>query len=428
MRVLEVNQQVKAVTPNCDSCGGPHSYNDCPAIVGQTRNVYAAGAYQGSNTYQPQGNTITNPKENLKGITTRSGTAYQGPTIPTTSSSLSKVVEREIEVTKDTLPPTNNRSTKDVQPLFVQIETLVPNSKPVVAPIIEPINALILMPECGPIIKTLLTIKDKLSELARTLLNEHCSAVPCKKFPKKLEDPGKFLIPCDFLRMTEYFAMSDLGASINLIPLSVWNKFSLPELSPTCMTLELADRSISRLVGVAKYVFIKVGTFHFLADFVVVDFDAYPRVSLILGRSFLKTRRALIDVFEGELTLSKTDKSSIDEPREVKHKDSPPHLEYAFLEGDDKLPVIIAKDLSDEEKSTLITVLKSHKRAIAWKLSDIKGINPECYTHKILMEDDFEPAVQHQRRVNLKIYDVIKKEVLKLLDAGLIYPISDYPW
>ncbi|GKD60808.1 reverse transcriptase domain-containing protein [Tanacetum coccineum] len=125
---------------------------------------------------------------------------------------------------------------------------------------------------------------------------------------------------------------------------------------------------------------------------------------------------------------AKTDKSSIDEPPEVELKDLPPHLEYAFLEGNDKLPVIIAKDLSVEEKAALIKVLKSHKRAIAWKLSDIKGIKPGFYTHKILMEEDYKPAVQHQRWVNLKIHDVIKKEVEKLLNAGLIYPISDSPW
>ncbi|GJW78464.1 reverse transcriptase domain-containing protein [Tanacetum coccineum] len=106
----------------------------------------------------------------------------------------------------------------------------------------------------------------------------------------------------------------------------------------------------------------------------------------------------------------------------------PPHLEYAFLEGNDKLPVIIVKDLKNEEKAALIEVLKSHKRAITWKLSDIKGIDPEFCTHKILMEEDYEPTVQHQRRVNPKIHDVIKKEVEKLLDAGLIYPISDSPW
>ncbi|GKA53663.1 hypothetical protein Tco_0746978 [Tanacetum coccineum] len=101
---------------------------------------------------------------------------------------------------------------------------------------------------------------------------------------------------------------------------------------------------------------------------------------------------------------------------------------YAFLKGTDKLPVIIAKDLKDDEKERLIKVLKSHKHAIAWKLSDVKGINPQFYTHKILMEDDFKPAVQHQRRVNPKIHEVIKKEVVKLLAAGLIYPISDSPW
>nr|GFC29179.1 reverse transcriptase domain-containing protein [Tanacetum cinerariifolium] len=125
---------------------------------------------------------------------------------------------------------------------------------------------------------------------------------------------------------------------------------------------------------------------------------------------------------------AKTIKSSVDEPPEVELKDIPPHLEYAFLEGDNKLPVIIAKELGEEEKATLIKVLKSHKRAIAWKLSDIQGINPEFDTHKILMEEDYKPAVQHQRCVNPKIYDVIKKEVEKLLDAGLIYSISDSPW
>ncbi|GJW21407.1 reverse transcriptase domain-containing protein [Tanacetum coccineum] len=125
---------------------------------------------------------------------------------------------------------------------------------------------------------------------------------------------------------------------------------------------------------------------------------------------------------------AKNDKSSIDEPPEVELKELPPHLEYVFLEGDDKLPVIIAKDLSVEEKAALIKVLKSQKRAIAWKLSDIKGINLEFCIHKILIEEDYKPVVQHQRRVNPKIHNVIKKEVENLLDAGLIYPISDSPW
>nr|GEZ41535.1 hypothetical protein [Tanacetum cinerariifolium] len=255
------------------------------------------------------GNTITNPKEDLKGITTRSGTAYEGPTIPTTSSSLPKVVKRETEVIKDTVPPTNNRSTKNVQPPVVQVETLILNFEPDVAPNTEPVTAPVsaLKPNQKPLIpypsrlhdqklrdkandqkeKIFQIFQDYISTLASTPLNEHCSAVQLKKLPEKLGDP----------------ALADLGVSINLMPLSKWNKLSLPELSPNCMTLELADRLISRPAGVAEDVFIKVVTFHFLANFVVLDFDADPRVPMIHGRSFLKIGRALIDVFEGELTL-----------------------------------------------------------------------------------------------------------------------------
>nr|GEU37024.1 reverse transcriptase domain-containing protein [Tanacetum cinerariifolium] len=237
-------------------------------------------------TSAQRSNIITNPKEDLKGITTRSGNAYQGPTIPTTYF-LPPVVERETEVTKDTVHPTNNGSTEDVQPPVVKTESPILNSEPVINPIIEPAfsnlnfkisfaDALILMPKFGPTIKTLLTKKDKLCELARTSWNEHCSAVLLKKLPEKLGDSDKFLIPCDFPGMAECLALVDLDASINLIPLSMWNKLSLPNFSPTCMTPELADRLIFRPVRVAEDVFVKVGTFHFPADFVVVDFDADP--------------------------------------------------------------------------------------------------------------------------------------------------------
>nr|GEV58284.1 hypothetical protein [Tanacetum cinerariifolium] len=572
MKVLQINQQVKAVTPSSETCGGPHSYNDCPATVGQTQNVYAAGAYQGDNSYQPQvvttteftnymkannaiiknvqtnmtslknsnlelknmfgpfmkmntasssgsgtlpSNTVTNLKEYLKGITTRSGTAYQGPTIPTTSSSSPKVVERETKVTKDTVPPTNNGSTKDVQPSFVQVETLAPNSEPVVAPVSA------LKPNQKPSIPYPSRLHD---QKLRDKTNEQK-----EKFFKIFKDLDFNISFADALilmpKMDECLALADLDASINLMPLLVWNKLSLHELTPTLMTLELVDQSISRPIGVAEDVFIKVGKFHFPAYFVVINFDADPRVPLILERSFLKTERALIEVYAGELTLrvnnevvtfnldqtlrysanyndittnridvidmareeysqevlgffdvfasgnptpyydpiistssstltpfmdsdflleevnaflaleddptspevnhfyydtegdillleaflnddpslpppnqgmylpqiqkelkiceAKNDKSSIDEPSEVELKDLPPHLEYVFLEGDDKLHVVIAKDLSVEEKAAII---------------------------KILMEDDFEPAVQHQRRVNPKIHDVIKKE------------------
>ncbi|GJT64125.1 reverse transcriptase domain-containing protein [Tanacetum coccineum] len=491
------------------------------------------------------------------------------------------------ELFLDTMPPANNGSTEDVQPPVVQIQSRNPNPEPNVAPVVTPVpkasipfpsrrnderrkekandqiekfyeifrdlsfeisftDALMLMPKFASTLKTLIGNKEKLSELARTPLNENCSAVILNKLPKKLGDPGRFLIPCEFTGITTCNALADLGASINLMPYSVWKDLALPELTPTCMTLELADRSITEPIGIAKDVRLMVGKFQFPADFVVVDFEPDPRVPLILGRCFLKTSHALIDVYEGEITLrvgkeaitfnldqtsrytadynhmtvnkidvidmacdeysqevlgfsnviasgnptpyfepivstaspnltpfgdsdfllfeeadsflaleddptssevdptyqdpegdillleailnTKTVESSVDEPPEVELKELPPHLEYAFLEGDDKLPVIIAKDLKDEEKAALLKVLKSHKRAIAWKLSDIKGVNPEFCTHKILMEEDYEPSVQSQRRVNPKIHDVIKKEVEKLLDAGLIYPISDSPW
>nr|GEU37395.1 DNA-directed DNA polymerase [Tanacetum cinerariifolium] len=384
-------------------------------------------------------------------------------------------------------------------------------------------DILLLMPKFASTIKSLLANKDKLFELAKVPLNENCSAMLLKKLPEKLGDPGKFLIPCGFTGMDVCHALADLGASINLVPLSIWKKLSLPELTPTRMTLELADRSITRPKGVAEDVFVKVRNFYFPTDFVVVDFEADPRVPLILGRSFLRTSRSLIDVYGEKITLrynhkssnptlvydpsiSENDfskepivksssptittfgesdffleeiedflnvdsiptgienfvydpegdilflekllnedpfqlplmdlklaeetkaKSSIEEPPELEQKELPTHLEYALLEESNKLPVTIAKDLKDVEKEALINVLKSHKQVIAWKISDIKGIDPRFYTHKILMEDDYKPAVQSQRRVNPKIYDIIKKEVIKLLDAGMIYPISDSPW
>nr|GEW40480.1 reverse transcriptase domain-containing protein [Tanacetum cinerariifolium] len=254
--------------------------------------------------------------------------------------------------------------------------------------------------------------------------------------------------------MDECLALADLGASINPMPLSVWNKLSLPELSPTCKTLKLADRLISHPVGVAKDVFVKTGralidvfegelTLRVGKEAITFNLDQTSRYSAnyndmtanqidiidmaceeysqeVLGFSdviaiFLNDDPSLPHPNQGnylpqvrkdlKICEAKSDKSSINEPPEVELKDLPLHLEYAFLEGDDKLPVIIAKDLSDEEKTTLITVLKSHKRAIAWKLSDIKGINPEFCTHKILMKEYFKPA----RCMMAIFHDMIEK-------------------
>ncbi|GJV45275.1 reverse transcriptase domain-containing protein [Tanacetum coccineum] len=139
--------------------------------------------------------------------------------------------------------------------------------------------------------------------IAKIPLNENCSAMLLKKLPEKLGDPGKFLIPCKFPGMDVCHALADLGASINLMPLSIWKKLSLPKLTPTRITLELSNQSITHPKGLTKDIFVKVRNFHFPIDFVVVDFEADPRVPLILGRSFLRTSHALIDVYEGELVL-----------------------------------------------------------------------------------------------------------------------------
>ncbi|GKF43710.1 reverse transcriptase domain-containing protein, partial [Tanacetum coccineum] len=157
-------------------------------------------------------------------------------------------------------------------------------------------DALLLMLRFSPTIKSFLMNKEKLFELAKIPLKENCSAMLLKKIPKKLGDPDKFLIPCDF---PGTHALADLGASINPMPLSIWKKISLPELTPTRMTLELADRSITYPKGLAEDVFVKIRKFYFPTDFVVVDFKADPRVPLILRRSFLRTSRALIDVDKG---------------------------------------------------------------------------------------------------------------------------------
>nr|GEZ30099.1 hypothetical protein [Tanacetum cinerariifolium] len=253
--------------------------------------------------------------------------------------------------------------------------------------------------------------------MARTPMNEHCSTVILNKLPKKLGDPGKFLIPCEFSGMDECLALADLGASINLMPLSMWKELALLELTPTCITLELADRSVSKPIGITKDVSVKTVralidvhkgelTLRIGNEAITYNLDQTSRYSAnydqmtankievtdeaceeyfqeVLGFSdvtasgsptpsndlIVFTTSPMLTSFgdsdfllfeEANAFLAKTIKSSVDEPPEVELKDLPPHLEYAFLESDDKLPVIIAKELGDEEKAALIKVLKSH--------------------------------------------------------------------
>nr|GFB76107.1 hypothetical protein [Tanacetum cinerariifolium] len=266
-------------------------------------------------------NTIPNLKGEPKAITTISGTSYKEPLIPPPG-----VEQQEpTEETTDTEIP----STEDIQPPSVQVE--VQKTKPIEEPSVVILkakanlpypsrlqkeklrekddtlaakfmeifrdlhfelsfaDALVHMPKFATMFKKLLNNKDKLIKLTKTPLNENYSVVVLKKLPEKL----------------------DLGASINLMPLSIWKKFRLPMLNDTKMVLELADRTISKPTGVVENVFVKVGKFYFRANFVVLDFIADPRVPLILGRPFLSTAHAIINVYEREIIIRQDQQSLI---------------------------------------------------------------------------------------------------------------------
>ncbi|GJZ84438.1 reverse transcriptase domain-containing protein [Tanacetum coccineum] len=251
---------------------------------GPTRGHHSANPTARKNQASTSGtllsNTIPNPKGEMKAITTRSGVAYEGPSLPT------------IYLLKEKFREKLRNQNREIFKCF-KICVLKTSF----------VDALFLMPRFAPTIRNLLMNKEKLLELAKIPLNENCSAMLLKKLPEKLGDPGKFLILCNFPGIDVCHALADLGTSINLMPLSIWKKLSLPELTPTRMTLELADRSITYPKGLAEDVFVKVGKFHFPTEFVDVNFKADTRVPLILGRSFLRTGRALIDVYGEEITL-----------------------------------------------------------------------------------------------------------------------------
>nr|GEW03984.1 reverse transcriptase domain-containing protein [Tanacetum cinerariifolium] len=266
-------------------------------------------------------------------------------------------------------------------------------------------DALIHMTKFAPMFKKLLNNKDELIELTKTPLNENCSVMVLKKLPEKLGDPGRFLIPWEItLRQDEQSLTLKCGdtPSISYNNFESLNKVDL--INATC------EEYSQEVLGFSDVVASGNPTSYY--------------------ESIVSNSSSTLTPFNENLKViePKNDKSSNDEPPEFKLKDLPPYLEYAFLGDNNKWPVIIAKDLSVDEKYALIKILKSRKQAIAWKLTDIKGIDPEFCSHKILLEEDYSPKVQSQRRVNPNIHDVIKKEVEKLLDAGLIYPISDSPW
>nr|GEU36498.1 hypothetical protein [Tanacetum cinerariifolium] len=266
------------------------------------------------------GNTIPNPREEIKSVTTRSGNVLARPSVPLIPlCSSSKEVKREPEtITDQVLPkittcvpplvvhPSLSSRSFEIPPSPISTSSELPKWNPHQHPIPYPSSlaeALTLMPKYHKMLKNLLSDKEKQLGLVNTSLTENCSAVLLKKLSEKLKDPGKFLIPCDFLELEKCMALADLGTNINLMPLSVWKILILPELVPTHMILELSNHSLTYPPGIAEDVCVQEGKFTFSADFVVFDYDVDPRVLFILGRPFLRTAFALVDVYKKELIL-----------------------------------------------------------------------------------------------------------------------------
>ncbi|KAK0581724.1 hypothetical protein LWI29_017165 [Acer saccharum] len=488
--------------------------------------------------------TVVNPKEQCKAIALRSGKEVELP--DDFGKGKGVVVEGESGCEEDVDVEKKN-SSQDEVPTTPNDPPPQPQVKAYVPPIPYPqrlkkqkdthnfnkflevfkklhINipfaeALAQMPTYVRFLKELLSNKRKLEEFETVALTEECSAILQNKLPPKLKDPGKFTIPCT-IGQTEFGrALIDSGASINLMPYSVYQKLGVGEVKPTHVTLQLADRSIKHPKGVMEDVLVKVENLYFPVDFVILEMEEDVEIPLLLGRPFLKTAGALIDVKEDKMTLRVGDEHvvfnmkkatkrpmevdgcwkidlleplveefvrkrtpkepleaclvwgatekdedeevaeyalhlnsqpmkkfrerrryeelgegkprlppSIEEPPKLELKQLPVHLRYAFLGESLSLPVIISASLSKVEEEKLLRVLRSHKKAIGWFISDIKGLSPSICMHKILMEEEVKPTVEHQRRLNPNMQEVVRAEVLKLLDAGIIYLISDSPW
>ncbi|GJW25393.1 reverse transcriptase domain-containing protein, partial [Tanacetum coccineum] len=298
--------------------------------------------------------TVTNPREHVNAITTRSGKTCEGPSTPLVPTPIVstplKEPEQNPETSMDKVQKPSSESTAQVPPpedhdsIFIEIpkpkakktvpepNSPEPNSYQPKLPYPERMkvrekdtpsaqqsrfmklfkqlrleiglkDALIEMPKFNKWLSTLLRNKEKLEEIAITTINAECSAIILNKVPEKLEDPGKFLIPCALQELDRTNALADSGASINLLPHSIYKQLGLGALKPTRMTLELANRSVTHPMGIAEDVVVRVDGFTFLADFVVVNFEPDPRVPIILGRPFLRTAKALIDLYEEKLTL-----------------------------------------------------------------------------------------------------------------------------
>ncbi|XP_020208699.1 uncharacterized protein LOC109793651 [Cajanus cajan] len=432
-------------------------------------------------------NTHTNPKENCSAITTRGGKRVgvledeeeqqENKVEETEREPASKRIEMKSKVssTKDIpYPPAPSKKDKEKQfarfmELFKKLQINIPFSE-----------ALEQMPTYAKFMKDLLTKKRKFIEQEIIELEAGCNAIIQKNLPPKLWDPESFTIPITIGDLSVGRALLDLGASINLMPLSMLDRVGQVVVKLTCMTLQLADRSIKYPYGVIENMLVKVDKFIFPADFVVMDMEEDYVIPIILGRSFMKTAREIIDIENGEFklrvhdevitfnvfeamthlndkgacfrmdvqdevvleatqqlkksfsleyvltdTMDELDEEDVIEmseclqhlntfkeipPSDANHEELkgdstlvstkpelkilPIHLKYVFLEPNGEKPIIISNSLSQLEEQKLIKVLQVHKEAIGWSISNLKGINPAYYMHKINMESDYRPVAQ----------------------------------
>ncbi|CAM8999186.1 unnamed protein product [Rhodiola kirilowii] len=402
---------------------------------------------------------------------------------------------------------------KEVWELFSKVEINIP--------LIEAIRQI---PRYAKFLKELCTNRRRTTRNEQVMLGESVSAAIQRKVPKKCKDPGTFTIPCIIGNMKIKNGMLDLGASINVLPYSLYLSLRIGPLKPAGLTIQLADRSCTQPLGVIDDVLVQVENLIFPADFYVLkmeDEGAQDQPPILFGRPFLKTARTKIDVDSGTLSMEVEDEvinfniyqamqyppddaevhalDAIDElvefsdipyrddvleiimreaiesrgasigmlrdtsdvlqelrvsppltlryeanqvaltnkstlvpsvvqAPELQLKPLPKHLKYIYLGDGETLPVIIKKGLEPNQEERLAAVLKKHKAAIGWTLAEIKGVSPTVCMHQILLEDGAKPVRQLQRRLNPLMMEVVQKEVQKLLDANMIYPISDSEW
>ncbi|CAM8975600.1 unnamed protein product [Rhodiola kirilowii] len=355
-------------------------------------------------------------------------------------------------------------------------------------------DAITQIPTYAKFMKKIMTGKRKIDGTETVALSEECSASMHIPMPPKLKDSGSFSIPCDIGGLTIHRALCDLGASVSIMPYSLYSKLNLGDLCPTNISIRLADRFCRLPKGILKDVPVRVKNIYIPADFIVLEISEDTDIPIILGRPFLYTARVVIDMDRGSIALrvgservvfylpdmcrtpslladcDVLDSTDVDQPIsltsiesykvvpgcpipmdvyamsieaadaadaagdagkescKVELKPLPASLRYEFMGPNSTYPVIVNASLTDVETQKLLDVLREHRPALGYSIDDLKGISPDLCMHRINLEDDARPSRDALRRLKPKLNDVVKKEILKLLDAGIIYSVADSKW